>query len=637
MRKISAILAVISLAAILAYAQTTEFTYQGSLKDGTNLANGNYDFEFALFDSGGAQLGSTLTRNTVAVANGIFSVSLDFGNQFSGAARFLEIRVRASGGGALTTLTPRQAVNSAPYSVKSLNADNAANATNATSAQTAVNATTATTATTANNALSLGGVAPGQYVQTGDARLSDARNPLPASPNYVQNTTSPQSANLNVTGNASAGSLNVNGAVTVTGTTPPAAAPVGQGRIYFDSATNKVRVSENGAAFVNLVGAGGVSGSGTTNSIPLWSGGTALGNSLISQTGSTVQLPSFLQLAAAGGGGHVEFGNPNAETGMTISGTNRADVRFDGSTLKLLAGSGLTSPANGIAVDTAGNVGIGTFAPASKLVVAPGGSGGAISFGTPGGETGMSITGANRGDIRFDGSTLKLLAGPGTGAMAATNGININGLGNVGIGTVSPNTRLTLNGGASWTTSPWTASMNLQNSSALGWEANASGQHFGIGQSGGGLYFFRTNSGFNNTASPPNYDLVINDNGNLTQPVSNNGLVKAMIVGGGLSGPNFISRCYNGVTNSSSGNCGFTITAPLGQFAGVYRINFNFPVSGRFVSITAEYNSTGSATSGRNNVGANYQLFDSTSIEVFTFNSGNSADTIQANFTIIMY
>ena len=116
MRKIFAILAVISLAAVLAYAQTTEFTYQGSLKDNASPANANYDFEFALFDalSGGNQIGATLTRNTVTVTGGIFAVKLDFGSQFPGANRYLEIRVRISGVGAMTTLTPRQPVNSSP-------------------------------------------------------------------------------------------------------------------------------------------------------------------------------------------------------------------------------------------------------------------------------------------------------------------------------------------------------------------------------------------------------------------------------------------------------------------------------------------------------------------------------------------
>ena len=54
------------LLSVSVFGQTTEFNYQGSLKDGATAANNNYDFEFALFDaaSGGTQIGSTLARNT---------------------------------------------------------------------------------------------------------------------------------------------------------------------------------------------------------------------------------------------------------------------------------------------------------------------------------------------------------------------------------------------------------------------------------------------------------------------------------------------------------------------------------------------------------------------------------------------
>jgi hypothetical protein len=102
-----------------ASAQTTSFTYQGNLNTSGTPANGNHDFEFALFDAlaAGTQLGSTLTRTNVAVADGIFAVTLDFGTQFPGANRFLEIRVRTSGGGAFTPLAPRQQVTSSPYSI----------------------------------------------------------------------------------------------------------------------------------------------------------------------------------------------------------------------------------------------------------------------------------------------------------------------------------------------------------------------------------------------------------------------------------------------------------------------------------------------------------------------------------------
>ncbi|HLH56322.1 MAG TPA: tail fiber domain-containing protein [Verrucomicrobiae bacterium] len=102
----------------------------------------------------------------------------------------------------------------------------------------------------------------------------------------------------------------------------------------------------------------------------------------------------------------------------------------------------------------AGNVGIGTANPTNGAQlevkgttrISPGGSGGFVSIGTPNGETGMGIIGSNRADIRFDGSTLKLLAGFGSGAMPATNGIAIDTSGNVGIGTTTPYSKLSVAG-----------------------------------------------------------------------------------------------------------------------------------------------------------------------------------------------
>src|SRR6476659_5520945 len=87
-------------------AQSTEFTYQGRLLFGDVPANGSYDFEFALFDAaaGGSQLGSTFPLSAVNVNNGVFSVRVDFGNQFPGDSRFLEIHVRQSGGAGYSVL-----------------------------------------------------------------------------------------------------------------------------------------------------------------------------------------------------------------------------------------------------------------------------------------------------------------------------------------------------------------------------------------------------------------------------------------------------------------------------------------------------------------------------------------------------
>lgn len=199
------ILTITSLVSRSTLGQSNEFIYQGNLTDGVNPANGNYDFEFALFDTVtfGTQLGSSLTRNGIAVANGVFIVALDFGAQFSGAERFLEIRVRTQGGGALTLLSPRQVIRSSPYAIRSINATNAVNATNSTNSMNSVNATNAV------NSAQLGGIAANQYVLTGDARMADARSPLPGSSNYIQNSLLTQAAsNFNISGTGSANVIN---------------------------------------------------------------------------------------------------------------------------------------------------------------------------------------------------------------------------------------------------------------------------------------------------------------------------------------------------------------------------------------------------------------------------------------------
>lgn len=171
-----------------ASAQTTEFTFQGSLQSSGSPANGNHDLEFKMFDlaSGGAQQGSTIQRLNVPVANGIFTVTLDFGaGVLPGSNRFLEIGIRVSGNtGGFQQLLPRQPVASAPYSVRSLNASSA---------------------DTATNASQLGGVAASQYVLTTDPRMSDPRNPSPGSGSYIQNRTTTQAlSNFSISGNGNA-------------------------------------------------------------------------------------------------------------------------------------------------------------------------------------------------------------------------------------------------------------------------------------------------------------------------------------------------------------------------------------------------------------------------------------------------
>ena len=96
----------------------TAFTYQGRLTDDGSPANGPYDFEFKLYDGSGTQVGSTVTVDDKDVADGLFTVELDFGSDiFTGDARYLEISVRPGSGGAYTTLLPRQTLTPAPYAL----------------------------------------------------------------------------------------------------------------------------------------------------------------------------------------------------------------------------------------------------------------------------------------------------------------------------------------------------------------------------------------------------------------------------------------------------------------------------------------------------------------------------------------
>lgn len=101
------------------FAQGTAFTYQGRLNDGASPANGTYDLRFIVFDNsaGGNQQGPMLTNSATSVSNGLFIVTLDFGNQFPGASRWLEIAVRTNGNGNFFTLSSRQAITPAPYAI----------------------------------------------------------------------------------------------------------------------------------------------------------------------------------------------------------------------------------------------------------------------------------------------------------------------------------------------------------------------------------------------------------------------------------------------------------------------------------------------------------------------------------------
>jgi hypothetical protein len=342
-----------------ARAQGSAIGYQGRLNENGLPAIGLYDFTFAVFaaEAGGAALAGTVPLNAVPVTNGLFNVSLEFGSGlFTGAARWLEITVRASGVGVPKVLTPRTALLPTPYTIFAGSAGNVASG-----------------AVTANQ-LNTGGVlpTPGQFLSYNNGNLM---------------WTAPAVASGNIwsalNGNAyyNAGSVGI-------GTTTPA---------------HRLSISSG----------------------PSWTTHGWVG---------AVALPQASAIGWAANSAGQRFGMGHTDTGFYLFRTASNP------------GTTASPPIYDFAVNDVGSVGIGTTTPTAGYRLEVSGAtllrpaNGTVQFGTPNGEIGMSITptAGNRADLRFDGSILKLLAGPGVGPPSSVNGIAVHTSGNVSIGSLEP-------------------------------------------------------------------------------------------------------------------------------------------------------------------------------------------------------
>jgi hypothetical protein len=101
----------------------TAFTYQGRLTESGEPVTGMVDLTFRLFDQ--AVGGSPLNPGGVLVASdfqigedGFFTIDLDFGDNFNGEPRWLEIQVDAD------VLAPRQPIMAAPHAMVATTAAN---------------------------------------------------------------------------------------------------------------------------------------------------------------------------------------------------------------------------------------------------------------------------------------------------------------------------------------------------------------------------------------------------------------------------------------------------------------------------------------------------------------------------------
>lgn len=121
--------------------------------------------------------------------------------------------------------------------------------------------------------MQLGGVAPDQFVRTNDTRLSNARDPLPGSGNYIQNQNAgPQaSSDFNISGSGTLGG-------TLTVSAPEATVVNGRVSMFSPTGTNLlIRETTNDieGIFGMNAGSGVFYGSTTSHNVQLRTGNAA--------------------------------------------------------------------------------------------------------------------------------------------------------------------------------------------------------------------------------------------------------------------------------------------------------------------------------------------------------------------------
>ena len=326
--KLFAICHLLSVLCLSARAQGTAFTYQGRLDDGAGPANGSFDLTFSIFgsSSGGSIVAGPFTNSATVVNNGLFTVPRDFGaGVFNGDVRWLEITVSSNEVASSTTLSPRQPLTPAPYAIYAASAGT-------------------------------GGGSP--WSLNGNDAYYNAGN--------VGIGTSTPAHRLSLSGgpawtdNGWAGALELQNGAAIGWQANQAGQQFGMGHsfggFYLFRTASDPGTTGSQAMYDFVVDDSGNVGIGTTAPTP----------------GIRLEVNGAALLTPGGSGGHIQFGAPNAESGMTIIGSARADLRFDGSTIKLVAGplGGPPASTSGIAIGTNGNVGIGTASPGVKLEVA---------------------------------------------------------------------------------------------------------------------------------------------------------------------------------------------------------------------------------------------------------------------------
>jgi hypothetical protein len=197
--------------------------------------------------------------------------------------------------------------------------------------------------------------------------------------------------------------------------------------IVLTSPSNGQVLKYNGTNWVNDSDAG-VTGSGTTNYLPKFTGTSTIGNSQIFDNGT-----------------YVGIGTTSPATKLEIVGASGLQVRngaadgfsFQQANTNTWAWTGLTAGSNYIIQNA--NVGIGTSNPAAKFVVSNAGASGLEIDPIGGIGSGVLFQAYNRSTSAYMAQSYYALSHTfNVGSGGATRVLDITSAGNVGIGTTSP-------------------------------------------------------------------------------------------------------------------------------------------------------------------------------------------------------
>jgi hypothetical protein len=217
--------------------------------------------------------------------------------------------------------------------------------------------------------------------------------------------------------------LDLNGALSVRGmATAPAISPAGQGRIYFDSATNTFQVSQNNAAFTPLATVGAAQT--FTSDITMSGSGTGLNVTTNETVGGTLGVSGLTTLsggATVAANQALSMASGTGQFSQTYSGTSTAHTITGTVSGNLMD---LTSTSNAaVSGDRALNIAVSGVNPSSVT-----------RYGV-------------YSDVVATGPSSTNVGGYFSASGASNNYGLIVANGNVGIGTTTPSVALDVNGG----------------------------------------------------------------------------------------------------------------------------------------------------------------------------------------------